>query len=100
MTTLAGNLPTDENHNGIPAIQDELIKDPGKRQVVVAYIDAVKLTTKTDDGTTEPTLRIRRVEVAVTEKHQQALVQIMDEITQDRMGMLPFDGEDDDPDAT
>ena len=98
--TLGGNLPNNDQHNGLDAIHDELVKDPSKRRVAVVFIDAQKLVTKVDDGEISPVLRIRRIEVALNDKDAKALTEIMDRLSQDRLGMLPIEGDpDDDGDA-
>lgn len=97
--TLGGNLPNNDQHNGLDVIHDDLVKDPSKRRVAVVFIDAQKLVTKVDDGEVSPVLRIRRVEVALTDKDAKALTEIMDRLSQDRLGMLPIEGDPEDADG-
>jgi hypothetical protein len=94
--TLGGNLPKMEQHNGLDAIADELVKDPSARRFAVVMIDAQKLVTKVDDGEVSPVLRIRRIEPATRAEDVKELTEILDRLTQDRMGMLPIEAPDDD----
>lgn len=89
MTKLASGLP--EGH-GLGVITRDLIDDPHETHVVVAVVDCWKTTTNNDDGTVEPTVRIRQVEV-VREKDQAAVRGMLDRAASARTGVsgLPFD---------
>jgi hypothetical protein len=62
---LSSSLPTGDG-NGLAAIAHELTENPHKVHVVIALVDCVKTTHKTDSGDVIPTARIRRIE-AVTD---------------------------------
>jgi DNA segregation ATPase FtsK/SpoIIIE-like protein len=64
MTKLASKLPKDNDHNGLNALSRKLINDPGAEHTIIAVIDCSKITTDTDTGDVEPTVRILRVETA------------------------------------
>lgn len=96
--TLGGNLPKMEQHNGLPVVADELVKDPSARRFAVIMFDAQKLITKVDDGDVSPVLRIRRIEVATGDAEKE-VVELLDRLSQDRLGMLPLDAPDEDPDG-
>jgi hypothetical protein len=63
--SLSGRLPTGEA-NGLGPIVAQLVDDPGAVHVLVALVDAVKVTQLVESGDVVPTLRIRRIE-AITD---------------------------------
>lgn len=93
--TLGGNLPKMDQHNGLSVIADELVKDPSARRYAVILFDAQKLVTKVDDGEVSPVLRIRRIEVVTDDTDVKDVVELLDRLCQDRMGMLPIEGDSD-----
>lgn len=58
---LSGKLP-EGDANGLGAIENQLIAEPGTKCVVLAVVDAAKTTTNLDTGETVATARIRRIE--------------------------------------
>lgn len=62
MARLASGLPKDADQNGLFAIARELIEDPLRRHVVIAVVDCSKITTDTQTGAREATIRVRRIE--------------------------------------
>ena len=61
MTKLASALPKGDG-NGLTAIARDLIDDPHRKHVVIAVLDCSKITTSTDTGEVEATVRVRRIE--------------------------------------
>lgn len=95
MTKLASGLPKGDG-NGLDALARELVDAPHNVQVVVALIDCKKITTDNDDGTIEPTARIRRIE-AITESDKELAAKMLRRALEKRTGktVLPFDLEED-----
>lgn len=97
--TLAGNLPGDEDYNGIEDIRDDLVKDPARQRLAVISFDVIKTTTKTDTGETTPIVRVRRVEVPEDAADVKAVQGLMDRLYEGRSGALPLTAvADPDPD--
>lgn len=95
MTKLASALPKGDG-NGLDALARALVDQPHDVQVVVALIDCKKITTDNDDGTIEPTARIRRIE-AITESDKELAAKMLRRALEKRTGktVLPFDLEED-----
>lgn len=95
MTKLASGLPKGDG-NGLDALARKLIDDPHDVHVVVALVDCKKLTTDTDDGTVEPTARIRRIE-AISDSDKDLAAKMLRRALEKRTGktVLPFDLEED-----
>ena len=95
MARLASGLPKGDG-NGLDALTRELIDAPHDVHVVVALIDCKKITTDNDDGTVEPTARIRRIE-AITEDDKGLASKMLRRALEKRTGktVLPFDLEED-----
>lgn len=95
MTRLASGLPKGDG-NGLDALARNLIDAPHEVHVVVALVDCKKITTDNDDGTVEPTARIRRIE-AITEADKDLAAKMLRRALEKRTGktVLPFDLEED-----
>lgn len=95
MTKLASGLPKGDG-NGLDALARDLIDAPHDVHVIVALVDCKKITTDNDDGTIEPTARIRRVEV-ITEDDKGLASKMLRRALEKRTGktVLPFDLEED-----
>jgi hypothetical protein len=93
---LAGNLPAGEN-NGLAAIARELVENPNKVHVVIALVDCVKITTKTDSGDVIPTARIRRIEAITDPSDGNRMRMLLRREFERRTGktVLPFELEED-----
>lgn len=61
MTRLQSGLPKGDQ-NGLTAIARDLVHAPTDRHLVVAVVDCSKITTNTDTGNTEATVRVLRIE--------------------------------------
>ena len=95
MTKLASGLPKGDG-NGLDALARDLIDSPHEIHVVVALVDCKKITTDNDDGTVEPTARIRRIEV-ISEGDKDLAAKMLRRALEKRTGktVLPFDLEED-----
>ena len=95
MTKLASGLPKGDG-NGLDALARNLIDSPHEIHVVVALVDCKKITTDNDDGTVEPTARIRRIEV-ISEGDKDLAAKMLRRALEKRTGktVLPFDLEED-----
>lgn len=93
---LGGRLP-DGDANGLDHIVADLVADPRQVRVMVALIDASKVTTHVDEGRVTATARIRRVEAITDEVDRHATRRILQRAYERRTGMtvLPFDLETD-----
>lgn len=95
MTKLTSGLPKGDG-NGLDALARDLIDNPRDVHVVVALVDCKKTTTDNDDGTVEPTARIRRIE-AITDEDKELAAKMLRRALEKRTGktVLPFDLEED-----
>lgn len=95
MAKLASRLPQGDG-NGLESITRQLIDEPHQVHVVVALIDCKKITTDSDDGTVEPTARIRRIEV-IDKADKDLANKMLRRALERRTGkaVLPFDLEED-----
>jgi len=89
--TLGGAIPPD-NNDGLGAHSQEFLDDykpgqPLRIYNVVARVSVDKITTKTADGVTYPTLRIEHWEL-VPEQHQAAFGEILGDAFGQRTGMM------------
>lgn len=90
---IASQLPKGPQ-NGFTAIDRALVNQPETSHFVVAEVDCKSITTDTDTGDTEPTIRILHVEVIGEKSGALELVQkAMDAAYRRRTGdnPLPFD---------
>lgn len=62
MSKMSAGLPKGDE-NGLGVIARQLIEDPHRVHAVICLIDCKRTTTDNDTGSTEPTARIRRIEV-------------------------------------
>lgn len=58
---LGNSLPKDDR-NGLHTLTGPVLRDPAKKHVIVALVDAKAITTDVDTGAEIPTLRIHAVE--------------------------------------
>lgn len=65
MTKLASALP--QGGNGLDTIAHKLVSKPHDKHVVVGVVDCSKVTTDHDNGSVEPTARVRRIELVDTD---------------------------------
>lgn len=95
MTKLASALPKGDG-NGLDALARDLIDAPHDVHVIVALVDCKKITTDNDDGTIEPTARIRRIEV-ISDDDKDLAAKMLRRALEKRTGktVLPFDLEED-----
>ena len=95
MTKLTASLPKGDG-NGLDALARQLIDTPHDVHVVIALVDCKKITTDNDDGTVEPTARIRRIE-AISEEDREVAARMLRRALERRTGktVLPFDLEED-----
>lgn len=95
MTKLNAALPKGDG-NGLDALARQLIDQPHDVHVVIALVDCKKITTDNDDGTVEPTARIRRIEV-VSQEDRDIAATMLRRALERRTGkpVLPFDLEED-----
>jgi DNA segregation ATPase FtsK/SpoIIIE-like protein len=80
--------------NGLVAIDRALVNQPDQSHIIVAEVDCKSITTDTDTGDTEPTVRILHVEVITDRSGNHDLVRAaMDAAYRRRTGdnPLPFD---------
>jgi hypothetical protein len=91
---LQGTLPKGDA-NGLEAIASALVARPRGLHVVIAVVDVKKITTDSDDGSAEPTVRIRRVEV-IPPDDKEAAEKLMRRALERRQGdtVLPLEVED------
>lgn len=92
---LAGTLPVDQ-HNGLKAILDELVDDPGTRRYAVCEFYAMSDKVSTDDGTHQVVVRWTRIEPCVTVEDAKTVLTMLDDAQEKRTGVhrLPIhDGE-------
>jgi hypothetical protein len=68
---LSSALPAGDR-NGLGALVAALTNDPTSQHAVLALVDCVELTTKTDTGEIVPKLRIRRIEGVLRADNQTA----------------------------
>ena len=83
-------LPTGEA-NGLEAIAAQLVQNPEGKHVVMAIVDCHRITTDADTGNSEPTARLRRVEVLLPQDRNVAQ-DLMQRALEHRTGkaVLPF----------
>ena len=95
MTKLTASLPKGDG-NGLDALARQLIDTPHDIHVVIALVDCKTITTDNDDGTVEPTARIRRIE-AISEEDRELAARMLRRALERRTGktVLPFDLEED-----
>jgi hypothetical protein len=62
MTKLSSGLPRDPEKNGLAWIARDLVARPMNRHLMIAVVDCSKITTDTDTGMREPTVRVLRIE--------------------------------------
>lgn len=93
---IASALPK-ENANGLSPIYTKLINHPEQVHVIIALVDCSKLTTDTDTGDIDPTLRVLRVE-AVTEADKPEAAGMIRAAIEKRTGATVLDGFEDDID--
>ncbi|NUO96777.1 MAG: hypothetical protein HOW59_02480 [Nonomuraea sp.] len=80
--------------NGLVAIDRALVNNPEQPHIIVAEVDCKSVTTDTDTGDTEPTVRILHVEVITDRSGNWDMVRAaMDAAYRRRTGdnPLPFD---------
>ncbi len=95
MTKLNARLPKGDA-NGLDSLARKMLEEPHQVHVVIALVDCAKVTVDTDEGTSEPTTRIRRIEVITEADKGQAQVMLRRALEK-RTGktVLPFDLEED-----
>jgi hypothetical protein len=95
MTKLNSRLPKGDA-NGLDSLARNMLEEPHQVHVVIALVDCLRFTTDVDEGTSEPTARIRRVEVITEADKGQAQVMLRRALEK-RTGktVLPFDLEED-----
>lgn len=95
MTKLNARLPKGDG-NGLDSLARAMLEEPHRIHVVIALVDCAKVTVDTDEGTSEPTARIRRIEVITEADKAQARVMLRRALEK-RTGktVLPFDLEED-----
>ncbi len=88
---IASALPKG-TQNGLVAIDRALVNEPEQEHLVIARVDCKSITTDTDTGDTEPTVRILHVEV-VDPKSQAVADRLLRAAYARRTGdnTLPFD---------
>jgi hypothetical protein len=96
---MAGNLPGDVKYTNVDAMRDELVGDPARLRYAVVAVDTIKVTTRTDDGETTPTLRIRRIELAETGDDAAEVEKLLNRLSEARLGALPLAAAGDDGDG-
>lgn len=100
---LTASLPKDDR-NGLYTLAGHVLREPAKKHVIVALVDAKEITTDVDTGAEIPTLRIHAIEGFPRESGiGRELRRIWREAWEDRTGnaALPLDirdGTDPDPD--
>lgn len=95
MTKLNARLPKGDA-NGLDSLARKMLEEPHQVHVVIALIDCAKVIVDTDEGTSEPTARVRRIEVITEADKGQAQVMLRRALEK-RTGktVLPFDLEED-----
>jgi len=90
MAKLAGKLPKGDG-DGLSAIDIDLVQHPDRVRVALALLDVSKINVDIDDGTREPTARIRQIEI-ITEDIP-TLKRLIERAYEQRTGssVLPFD---------
>lgn len=93
---LASTLPKSDEHNGLTAVETDLVADPTAMHVAVIVLDCSKLTTDTDTGDVTPTARMLRAEVITDPEAKARLGQYARRAFEARTGktVLPLDLED------
>lgn len=92
---MSPNLPTGDG-NGLAAIARELIENPNKVHVVIALVDCVEVTQKTDSGDIIPKARIRRIEAVTDPEDGRRMRTLLRREFERRTGktVLPFELEE------
>jgi hypothetical protein len=72
MPKLSSGLPKEADRNGLYALAGKLLNDPTERHVVVAVVDCSKITTNTDTGEREATVRVLRIEAVAPQDDREA----------------------------
>jgi hypothetical protein len=92
---MSSSLPTGDG-NGLAAIASELIENPNKVHVIVALVDCVEVTQKTDTGDVIPKARIRRLEAVTDPEDGRRMRTLLRREFERRTGktVLPFELED------
>lgn len=86
MTKLKGALPKHDSQNGLEALDPMICHAPTRQFLVIAVVDADKVTTDVDSGEQEATLRIRRIE-AVPADHAEAVSMVLTGAMEARTGL-------------
>ncbi len=100
---LGSSLPKDDR-NGLDALTGPVLRDPAKKHVILALVDARAITTDVDTGAEIPTLRIHAIEAFARDSEMgRELRRIWRQTWEDRTGngALPLDireANDPDPD--
>ncbi len=101
---LSGQLPNDEQHNGLLGWVEQLVDKGGDaRLFALVVFDVPKITIKTEDHSEMPIVRLRHIEpVGWLEDANPDLVKLMTKLGTDRQGGDPLpgvDGSEDDPEV-
>lgn len=91
---LAGTMPPDQ-HNGLKAILEDMIANPGVQRYAVCQFDALYDKKITDTGTHQIVVRWRRIE-PVDGDDAKAVMTLLDESQSARLGQFPMTGPLDD----
>lgn len=91
---LASKLPKGDA-NGLAALTPAMVRDPHRMHVILAVVDCSQISTNVDDGSVEPTARLRRVETILDDDRGTA-EQLIRRALERRLGgtVLPLDVED------
>ncbi len=94
--SLAGKLPSG-SANGLDAITADMLADPSRVHVAVVLVDCSKITRKTDEGDTVPTVRVRRIEALTDDGDMRVARRLLEREWERRTGggTLPFELEQD-----
>jgi DNA segregation ATPase FtsK/SpoIIIE-like protein len=95
MTKLASKLP--EGGHGLSTISHRLVSQPHEKHVVIGVVDCSQVTTDHDNGSVEPTARVRRLEVVADAGDLETAETLLRRALDVRLGstVLPLAIEDD-----
>lgn len=94
LVTLSSKLPGDDEINGLDSLASDLAANPDQVICAIVWFDVPKVTRNTEEGTTVPTVRARRVEpIGTVDKVPKAVIDLAVKLQEQRIGRepLPFD---------
>lgn len=91
LVKLSAKLPGNPEINGLDPLADDLATNPDQITVAIVWLDVSQVTRKTDELTTVPTVRIRRIEpIGPVASVPHEIQQLAAELEQRRTGRRPL----------